>query len=306
MDEYNYQLAWACYRRGQIDQAIDKLKALLSVHPDVADFHGLLALCLLAKKRLYAANHEVSEALRLDAGNPMYHWVLAQVLMLKNQPKAAHEACDRSLQLNPEFTDAMLFKAQLCLSADQPDQARQWLDEAARVSPESVTVKIAYGTLHLQVGDLGAAERLAREAMQADPQDEDCAVLLGRILLRQGKTKEAFYLARSAIMRNPESTDALRLFTDIKARENWFLGLWWRFNAWISGMGTTRISVVLISLFLFFNLLSLVLLDMGHESLSGTVQSGWVLFVIYTWVGIPMYHRKLSQELQQFRFNDDF
>ena len=57
---------------------------------------------------------------------------------------------------------------------------------------------------------------------------------------------------------------------------------------------------------LVFNLISLVMGDLGLPVLSKIFSYGWLTLVLYSWVGIPMYQRKLEKELQQFRFNDDF
>jgi len=305
-DEYQYDRALACYNRGQIDQAIDLLKPLLAEDPNQVHLHALLALCLLSKKRLYAAEYEVQLALSIDAQEPLCYSILARIYFLKNKMSQALENCDESLRLNPNYSDSLLLKSEIYSVLGETQKSLQCLNEAAKIEPDSIDISLAYGHYYFYKGDSEQALMYASEAMQKDPQNSEAAVLLGKIKLKQGDVDEALQLAKFSILNNPDSSEALKLFCDIKVRQNWFLGLWWRINSKLSSLSGTKASIVLIAFFLLFNLLSQLMEDLGYLGLSKVFSYGWLLLVVYSWVGLPMYQRKLQKELSQFRFNDDY
>ncbi|MBL4772211.1 MAG: tetratricopeptide repeat protein [Alcanivoracaceae bacterium] len=304
--DYNYDRALAYLQRGQIDQAIETIKGLLANDPNDAHYHGLLARCLLSKKRIYAAEYEIQLALKNNAEIPFLYNTLAHINVLTNKLNQALQNCDESLRLDPEYVDSILLKSDVYLLLNQNNKALQCIDDAAQINPDELAVSLAYGEYYLGTGDLNKANTYAEEVMARDPQNLSCNLLMGQLKLQSGDVKEALRLAKFAILQNPDSSEALALFCDIKVRQNLFLGSWWRFNSKLATMSNTKASMVLISLFLIFNLMSQLLFDFDYKTLSNVFSYGWLILVLYTWVGIPMYQRKLNKELSQFRFNQNF
>ncbi|MCF6299962.1 MAG: tetratricopeptide repeat protein [Proteobacteria bacterium] len=288
--DFKYDSALACYQRGQIDRAIELLKQLLADDPELAHYHGLLALCLLAKKRIYAAEYEVHIALKINAEDALFHYILASISVLKNKLKQALEHCDESLRLNPEYTDSLLLKSDIFQLLDRDRDSLQSIHYAAQVEPDSLAVSLAYGEYYLKRGTLDKAQSFIHEAMAKDPQNQNCNILMGQLKLKAGEIDEALKLAKFAILQNPDSPAALKLFCDIKTRQNLFLGLWWRFNSKMASFSSTKASIVLISMFLVFNLLAQLMYDLDHKTLSKVLSYGWLLFVLYSWIGLPMYY----------------
>lgn len=305
-DEYQYDRALSCYNRGQIDQAMDLLKSLLAEDPNHVHLHALLALCLLHKKRLYAAEYEVQQALNIDAQEPLCYTILARIKFLKNKMHEALGLCDESLSLNPNDSSSLLLKSEIYDVLGQAQKSLDCITEAARIEPDSIEISLAYGNYYFHKGKMAQAIIHASEALQKDPQNSESAVLMGKIKLKMGEVDEALHLAKFSILNNPDSPAALKLFCDIKARQNWFLGLWWRINSKLSSLSGTKASIVLISFFLLFNLLSQLMEDLGYQGLSKLFSYGWLLLVVYSWVGLPLYQKKLQKELSLFRFNNDY
>ena len=84
------------------------------------------------------------------------------------------------------------------------------------------------------------------------------------------------------------------------------MGIWWRFNMWAATLGNLRAALVLISGFLGFNILSEVADDLGYSGAATFLSSAWLILVVYSWVGIPMYHKAIAKELEKFTFNPKF
>lgn len=304
--DYIYQQAQLSFHRGHIDTAIDQCKKLLADDPNEAYYHGLLALCLLSKKRLFAAEYEVQLALNNNPEIPFLYNTLARIYLLKNKTIQALEYCDESLRIDPHYTDSILLKSDIYLIMNQPKKALQYISNAAQIDPDNIDVELAYGEYYYQTGNFKKALFHAHNVMEKDPQNFDCNILMGQLKLKSGDVKEALNLAKFAIISNPDSSKALSLFCDIKVRQNLFLGLWWRFNSKMASLNNTKATIVLISMFLVFNLISQIMGDLGFSILAKVFSYGWLTLVVYSWVGIPMYQRKLNKELRQFKFNHDF
>ena len=69
---------------------------------------------------------------------------------------------------------------------------------------------------------------------RSKPEDLDAHVIAGLVDLVRGDDEAAERHARFALTQDSTDRDALQLWASIKARRSWTLGLWWRFNAWIS------------------------------------------------------------------------
>lgn len=304
--EYKLNQALSFMQRGQNAQAINTLKEILAEEPNNAQSHGLLALCLLNDKRIYAAEYEVQLGLNNDAQLPFLHNTLAKIKLLKNKPKSALLHCDDALRLDPNDVDSVLLKAEIFSSLNNNNETINCINDAAKIEPDNIEINLAYGSYYFNKGNINKAELYAIEAIQQDAQNIDAIILLGRIKLKQSNYEEALNLAKFAIIQNPDSEAALKLFCDIKVKQNLFLGLWWRFNSKMSNMSPIKSAIILISMFLTFNFLSQIMQDLDFPTIAKTISYGWLLFVIYSWVGAPMYKNKLKKELSKFKFNDNY
>ena len=129
---------------------------------------------------------------------------------------------------------------------------------------------------------------------------------MGEVQLALGNIDDAEYHAKFVILQNPNSREALRLFSNIKMRKNFIFGLWWRFNSTVAALSNIKGGLVLISAFVFFNLFSQIVHDLGYEVFSDVVGYTWIILVIYSWLGIPYYRKLLQKELDKFSFNANY
>ena len=304
--DYKFELAQDYSRRGQNKHAIALLKEILSEDPNDALAHGLLAACLISEVRLHAGEYELKIALGLNPMLPYLHLIAARINLLKNLPKQAIKSCDIALSITPEFYDALLFKSSALMVVEKRAEALDCIYEASKISPNSIEVITSFGEYYLSTGDLKKASEHTLEALKIDAEDESANILMGEIQLRNGNAIEAEYHAKLIIRNNPDSRRALQLFCNIKMRKNLFLGLWWKFNSWAATLSSVRAGLVLIVAYLSFNLASQIFKDIGYSSTSIIVSYTWLLIVVYSWAGIPMYYKALKSEMQKFSFNEDF
>lgn len=306
MIDYHLARAWTQYQGDNYSGAIDQLKQLLGTEPNHAEAHGLLAACLLGQKRLSAADYEIALALQCDPQLVFLYLVRAEILLCKNQRDQALAACDLAQQLAPESAEALLKKVRILVFYENYREAKTILDSVAQLAPDALAVPLLYSQIAMGFGELNAAEVFAREALACNPQAEEANVLMGKILLAQGKVDQALDHARFVILNNPDSHAGLTLLANIKARGNFFLGLWWRLNNYLTNMAQLKQVSLLIGGFLLFNLLAQILKDMGYTAESKLLSMSWLGLVVYSWVAIPLYTRMVKKELAEFEFNRNF
>ena len=291
---------------GQTDSAIDMLAELLGEAPEEPVYHAVLAACLLNQGRLAGADYELGVAQSLDPNLAYVYFVRSQLLFYQRKFKDALASCDEALRLDPEFVDALLMQARLFLLLDKPDDALNRLERAAFLSPNSVEVLVAFGDYHNAQGSNAEALTFARDAMRIDAGSDDANVLMGETLLALRDIAEADMHARYAVSQNPSNQAALRLLVNVRMRENWFNGLWWRFNNWISRFSTAQQGLVLILGFLLFQLSAQIVTDLGYPTAGSVLGYAWLGIVLYSWVALPIYERALQKTLSEFRFNPKF
>lgn len=304
--DYRYEQALRHLANGQTQQAIDQLVELLAEHPDEAVFHGLLASCLLSQKRMVAARHELDIAFSLEPESAFLQQIRAEQLMLDRKLDDAIEACDEALRLEPESADCHLLKSRIYELLDRPGDAKASIDRAAALDPDAIEIAIAYGDYFNARGDHKTAHEHALAALQANASSDTANLLMGETLLALGDTEQAEYHAKFALIQNPESRAALVLFANIRMRKNPLIGLWWRFNSWLSTLGNLKGALVLILGYLTFNLLAIAAGDLGYATAESALTYGWLILVAYSWFGLPVYYRALKKELESFRFNPNF
>ena len=158
----------------------------------------------------------------------------------------------------------------------------------------------------LLASDTDTAMQLALQALTANAQQSSANILIARIYLKQGNYADAEYHAKFVILQDPNNTQALTLLANIKLHKNWLFGLWWKVNNSLSNMSNLKSSLILVSAFLFFTLAAQVAKDLGFPASSQWITNGWLLFVIYTWVGLPYFRRAFNKELESFRFKGSY
>lgn len=304
--EPRFDRALTYLSHGQIDEGIELLLELLGEDPDESVYHALLADCLLGQKRLIAAEYEINVAQSLDPSDPYVYLVRSRLQLLQRKFDLALESTGQALQLDPEYVEALLLEAQLLQLKEQPDEALKKLNQAAALAPSDTDVIVALGDYYLARGDAKKALELARDAMRSDAGSDDANVLMGQAYLAMGESGEADMHARYAISQNPHNSSALRLLVNVRMSENWFVGLWWRFNNSIQHLTSSQQGLVLILAFLFFQLAAQISRDLGFKVLGDVISYTWILVAVYSWVALPIYQRALQKMLSEFRFNPKF
>jgi len=269
---------------GSPQAAEEALKEALSLEPQSAPAHALLAMCLLSLRRLHAAEHEARLALGLAPDAALPHLVLGQILFARRRLRQAEEHLARAAVLDP----------------DDPDHHR------ALASLLDFTGRRREGRAALAEGRLLQARARAQEALEQAPEHGEALVLMGNVLLRQGDVERAREHAHWAVRQDPTDRGALHLLASVKARSNPFLGLWWRWTAWMGTTGDGTEMLVVIVPFLLYRVGEVALKNAGLANAAQLLQWVWMAIVAYTWFAPAIFRRMLQKELSEVRLKPGF
>ncbi|MGH8079338.1 MAG: tetratricopeptide repeat protein [Lysobacter sp.] len=305
-NDYFYRMAERYYAHGQIDEAIDALLRLLGEDAEQSDAHAFLALCLVKRKRLHAAGLEAQRALELESESPFAHLAAAIVAIARRSFKTAQAHLSTARELDPDSAQIADAFARLYLAWGRDAQALEEARRACELDPDDVDYPALLASLELRRGDRARAEALAREVLHAHPEHVEALCVLGHCELAAGRTDSAREHAAWALQIEPTDGDALTLMAAVKARRSWLLGLWWRFQSFISAGSRTRAVVLLLGIFLLYRIALIALPQQGHAEWTGPLSYAWLAFCAYTWIAPGLFWRSLKKELEQVRLRPGF
>jgi tetratricopeptide (TPR) repeat protein len=292
--------------RGQVEASIETLATLLGADPDHADAHGLLALCLVRRKRLHAARLEAERSVALDPEGVLPHLAAAAVASADRRFDVAESHLQAARSIDPESATVEIQLARLYLFWGRPKDAATHAAHAIALEPDDQDALALAGEVAFHRGEHAEAARYAQAALETDPEHVDSLVLLGHCELAAGNAAAAREHSLWALQLDPTDAGALELMCAIKARESFWLGLWWRFQTFLTSGSGTRTILLLLGMFLVYRVAEILLQDAGRQDIADTLRIAWLAFAAYTRVAPEWFRRTLRKEMDEVRLKPDF
>jgi len=290
----------------QTGHAVDLLCELLGRDPSHPHAHALLAVALVDQGRLHAAQHEAALALSLAPDDDYAHFAAAVVCIARTRFREAHVHLDQALAGDPAEAGYHTIRGRLLLLEERWKPAAEAFETALAINAEHVDALVGLAEAYWRAGFSDHAEPVVREALRIAPAHSGALTQMGWLLLGRGDVEAARDHALWVLSDDATDVAALELLTAIKARESWFLSLWWRMNAWMLRRGDALRIGILIGLFLAVQIARTVLLQYGEQDVAGSLQFVWIAFCLYTWIGPAMFQKQLDKELSKVRLQADF
>ncbi|MGO1069401.1 tetratricopeptide repeat protein [Lysobacter sp. CA199] len=304
--DHLYRMAERYYAHGRVDAAIDALLRLLGEDAEQADAHAFLALCLVKRKRLHAANLEAQRALELAPESGFAHLAAAIVAIARREFESAQSHLLTARESDPDSAAIADAFARLYLAWGRDAQALEHARRACELDPDDPDYPALLASLELRRGDRARAEALARDVLRAHPEHLEALCVLGHCELAAGRTDSARDHAAWALQIDPTDGDALTLMAAVKARRSWLLGLWWRLQSFVSAGSRTRAVTLLLGIFLLYRVALIALPQNGLSQWTGPLSYAWLAFCAYTWIAPGLFWRSLKKELDQVKLRPGF
>ncbi len=291
---------------GQLGHAIDLLCKLLGRDPNDAIAHAVLALVLVKQGRLHAAQQEASIALSLEPGIAFCHYAASIVAMLQLRYREAHAFIEQALTIEPGDADFIAARGRLYIIEERWRDAGETFLEALAIEPDNLDAMVGLAQAYRNAGYREDAERTVKEALTLAPANPEALIEMGWLHLQRGEADDAREHALWVLSENAEDESALSLLTAVKAQENWFLSLWWRFNSWMIHKSDAWRIGILVGLFLLVQIIGTVLRQNGITDAANSLSFVWIGFCLYTWIGPAIFEKQLQKELEKVRLQPDF
>jgi tetratricopeptide (TPR) repeat protein len=215
----HYQRSRVLIDRGRYDQAEKELRQVLSVEPDYAVAHGLLAVCLSEKKQYGEALKEISEAISLSPSHPGFHYIHAEILQKQNNLEMAKTAILEALRLNPGNADYYARLATIQHDQTKYTEALKSSEQGLSIDAEHVWSMNMRLLSLLELGRISEAEAEVNGTLAIAPDHPFPHSVKGWVFLHQNRIPEAMQSFREALRIEPGRQWARKgLLEALKAR----------------------------------------------------------------------------------------
>jgi tetratricopeptide (TPR) repeat protein len=228
----HFQRSQLLINQGRYDLAEKELRQVLSVEPDYASAHGLLAVCLSEKKQYADALKEISEAIALSPSHSGFHYIHSGILRDQNALDAAKKAILEALRLDPEDADCHARLASIQYDQRKYTEALKSAEQGLSVDAEHVWSMNLRLLAFIELGRIAEAEAEVNGTLAVAPDHPFPHTVKGWVLLHQNRNAEAMESFKEALRLKPDQEWArLGLLETLKARNGLYrfilrLDLW--------------------------------------------------------------------------------
>jgi tetratricopeptide (TPR) repeat protein len=241
----HFQRSQLLINQGRYDLAEKELRQLLSMEPDYASAHGLLAVCLSEKKQHDEALKEISQAIALSPSYSGFHYIHAGILRDQNALDAAKKAILEALRLDPQDADYYARLASIQYDQHKYTEALKSAEQGLSVDAEHVWSMNIRLLAFIELGRIAEAEAEVNGTLAIAPDHPFPHTVKGWVMLHQNRHTDAMENFKEALRLKPDQEWArLGLLETLKAR-NWLYRLILRIDLWRSRLSTGQRFVLL-------------------------------------------------------------
>lgn len=230
-------LAFSQLGRGETEQAIEQLDAVLDKDPSVGQASALLITTHLRARSFDKARAVANEIRSQLPNSPLPDYYLGYIESVRGDYAAARGFFEKAVALKAEFSaavfglarldivegkldgararleaelkrrpdgaDTMLRLADIAVRQNRPDEAVSWLERAIKTTPQDVGARLRLVDFLLQRGQGEKALIVARELVTVAPSRPEALDALGRVQLETGDTTNAIGTYRQLVALAP-------------------------------------------------------------------------------------------------------
>lgn len=201
-------LGLICLQVGRPDDAVTLFNNATLLRPNVAAYHGNLALAHKARGVPEVAVAHLRHALRLKPDAPDLMNNLANALDMTGEREEALALLDGALALNPAFPEAENNRGAVLLALRRPDEAVAAFDRAVALRPNYIDPAVNRAAALIKLNRPGEAEVLLRGLAERAPRHAKLWLNLGNALAGQDDSVGAIPVFQKATECDPRYAEA--------------------------------------------------------------------------------------------------
>jgi superkiller protein 3 len=215
-------LGFALRKKGDLEGAIRRYRAVLKLDPLAAYAHANLGVALAEQNKLDEAILPYKEAIRLKPNFAEAHYNLGNALKAKGLLSEAIDAYKTAIHIKPEYAEAYGNLGQALYEQKKLDEAVKALRQAIHLRPNDHKGYTNLGIALKSQGKLAEAEMEYRKAIRLEPNDYQTRTNLGMLLTKRGQFAKAEEQFRQAIKDKADYGNARRELAFVLAKQNKF------------------------------------------------------------------------------------
>jgi Flp pilus assembly protein TadD len=264
--------------------AIEHFRAALSLDPDHAMAHALLALALAQVGRLPAAEHEADLALQLDPDEPFFFYIKGVVLAGAQKWKPAQQMLEQAIAADPYEASYHAHLGQVLYHQDRYREAEAATRHALDLDPEDDFAHLYLGYALLDLKRRDEARHHLEQALRLDPEDSDTHNGMGVYYLQGNDPERALHHIHEALRLDPNNSYAQHNLVLAMGAKNWFYGLFWKWSLFLTHFSSGVQIAIIIGLWAFMQMLRAVARAYPAAAPAVAVIGFlYFFFCIYTW-----------------------
>lgn len=294
MSEPDLQVMWRgavlLSQQGRSDMAMAELRRLLTVKPDFAPAHALLAQLLAMTGEHQEALREAQRGIAADPELPFAHYAMAQVHFAHDDHEPAAAAILQAIELDPHDADFHGELAHIRHAQKRHAEALAAADAGLAVEPKNTDCLNLRSLALVRLGRKQEAQDTLDASLAHDPDNPYTHQARGFALLNQGDAKGALHHFQQALRREP-TLDAARagLVQALKSRNplyRWVLG-WF---LWLDRFSSGKQRQILIGIWAVVFFGSNLLQSQGLDDWSFRLSMVWLGLVLLTACAVPFFN----------------
>lgn len=273
------------------DLAANELRQGLTVNPDDALAHALLALCLSEAKNHTEATAEAGRAIHLAPDLSFGHYVLASVLSDQDRFAEAERAVGEAIRLNSEEADYFALAAQIKMGQRRWAGALEAAEAGLRLDPEHIPCANLRAMALVKLRRKDEAGSAIGAALARDPENALTHANQGWTLLEQQRHVEALTHFREALRLDPELEWAREGIVEALKARYLIYRIMLRYFLWIAKLSTRAQWGLIIGAFIVSRILrSVVRTQPALAPFVWPVLGVYFVFVVSTWIAKPLFN----------------
>jgi putative PEP-CTERM system TPR-repeat lipoprotein len=206
------QLARSMAGRGEFDQAMAQVDALIADEPKLAQVWALKGeLLWVSKSDVKGGEKALRQALAIDPRFMRAHESLIQLLMQSNDIAGFKAEVETLNKVMPNRIESRFYSTHLALIDNDLKKAQAGVQQLLKVAPESAQVLQLAGAIELRTGAISQAQTHLKQAMQIEPKAGVARLLLAETQLREGQPSLALATLQPYLEGTKPSARALGL-----------------------------------------------------------------------------------------------
>ena len=193
------------HQTGNLPQAMEIYRQVLSISPDNADALNLLGLAHHQQGDHGRALELIEKAIRISPSIALYHNNLAMAQRGTGQDRAAIDSLRQAIALDPAYIDGWVNLAEVLDQTGRTGEAITGYQTALGLAPDAGFLHFRLAKCLSDSGDRTAALSALRQAIVLEPRFADAHERLGSLLRDDDRPREALAALQTALELEPDS-----------------------------------------------------------------------------------------------------